>query len=170
MLEKIDYVNLYIASKKMLCDDIFVNPNNGDIYRDCNGYQQRFNEYIRNDKLYIVIDGIMYNKAKLIYDSVNKDNLPSKRYKVIVTNCNIAHPTINNICVADLRTNSDIITNNDENINILLDDIETEINVEYLLSKLAKKEYKVVFEKEGKIFGRKADGREEEIDVSKFLA
>ena len=31
MLEKIDYVNLYIASKKMLCDDIFVNPNNGDI-------------------------------------------------------------------------------------------------------------------------------------------
>ena len=38
------------------------------------------------------------------------------------------------------------------------------------LSALAKKEYKVVFEKEGKIFGRKADGREEEIDVSKFLA
>ena len=84
MLEKIDYINLYIASKKMLCDDIFVNPNNGDIYRDCNGYQQRFSEYIRNDKLYIVIDGIMYNKAKLIYDSVNKDNLPNKRYKVII--------------------------------------------------------------------------------------
>ena len=145
MLEKIDYVNLYIASKKMLCDDIFVNPNNGDIYRDCNGYQQRFNEYIRNDKLYIVIDGIMYNKAKLIYDSVNKDNLPSKRYKVIVTNCNIAHPTINNISIADLRTSNDVITNNDENISILLDDIETEINVEYLLSKLAKKEYKVIY-------------------------
>ena len=145
MLEKIDYVNLYIASKKMLCDDIFVNPNNGDIYRDCNGYQQRFNEYIRNDKLYIVIDGIMYNKAKLIYDSVNKNDLPSKRYKIIVTNGDIAHPTINNISIADLRTNNDIITNNDENINILLDDIETEINVEYLLSKLAKKEYKVVY-------------------------
>ena len=145
MLEKIDYVNLYIASKKMLCDDIFVNPNNGDIYRDCNGYQQRFNEYIRNDKLYIVIDGIMYNKAKLIYDSVNKDNLPSKRYKVIVTNCNIAHPTINNVDIADLRTSNDVITNNDENISILLDDIETEINVEYLLSKLAKKEYKVIY-------------------------
>ena len=145
MLEKIDYVNLYIASKKMLCDDIFVNPNNGDIYRDCNGYQQRFNEYIRNDKLYIVIDGIMYNKAKLIYDSVNKDNLPSKRYKVIVTNGNIANPTINNVDIADLRMNNTVITNNDENINILLDDIETEINVEYLLSKLAKKEYKVVY-------------------------
>ena len=70
----------------MLCDDILVNPNNGDIYRDCSDYQQRFNEYIRDDKLYIVIDGIMYNKAKLIYDSVNKDNLPSKRYKVVVTN------------------------------------------------------------------------------------
>ncbi len=145
MLEKIDYVNLYIASKKMLCDDIFVNPNNGDIYRDCNDYQQRFNEYIRDDKLYIVIDGIMYNKAKLIYDSVNKDNLPSKRYKVIVTNGNIAHPTINNVDIADLRMNNTVITNNDENINILLDDIETEINVEYLLLKLAKKEYKVVY-------------------------
>ena len=145
MLEKIDYVNLYIASKKMLCDDIFVNPNNGDIYRDCNGYQQRFNEYIRDDKLYIVIDGIMYNKAKLIYDSVNKNDLPSKRYKVIVTNGDIAHPTINNISIADLRTSNDVITNNDENISILLDDIETEINVEYLLSKLAKKEYKVIY-------------------------
>ena len=145
MLEKIDYVNLYIASKKMLCDDIFVNPNNGDIYRDCNGYQQRFNEYIRNDKLYIVIDGIMYNKAKLIYDSVNKNDLPSKRYKIIVTNGDIAHPTINNISIADLRTSNDVITNNDENISILLDDIETEINVEYLLSKLAKKEYKVIY-------------------------
>lgn len=145
MLEKIDYVNLYIASKKMLCDDIFVNPNNGDIYRECNNYQQRFNEYIRDDKLYIVIDGIMYNKAKLIYDSVNKDNLPSKRYKVIVTNGNIAHPTINNVDIADLRMNNTVITNNDENINILLDNIETEINVEYLLSKLAKKEYKVEY-------------------------
>ena len=145
MLEKIDCVNLYIASKKMLCDDIFVNPNNGDIYRDCNGYQQRFNEYIRNDKLYIVIDGIMYNKAKLIYDSVNKNDLPSKRYKIIVTNGDIAHPTIKNIDIADLKTSSEVITNNDENINILLDDIETEINVEYLLSKLAKKEYKVVY-------------------------
>ena len=145
MLEKIDYVNLYIASKKMLCDDIFVNPNNGDIYRECNDYQQRFNEYIRDDKLYIVIDGIMYNKAKLIYDSVNKNDLPRKRYKIIVTNGDIAHPTINNISIADLRTSNDVITNNDENISILLDDIETEINVEYLLSKLAKKEYKVVY-------------------------
>ena len=145
MIEKIDYINLYIASKKMLCDDIFINPNNGDIYRDCGDFQQRFNEYIRDDKLYIVIDGIMYNKAKLIYDSVNKNNLPSKRYKIIVTNGNIAHPTINNIDIADLRMNNTVITNNDENINILLDDIDTEINVEYLLSKLAKKEYKVVF-------------------------
>lgn len=145
MIEKINYINLYIASKKMLCDDIFINPDSGDIYRDCGDFQQRFNEYIRDDKLYIVIDGIMYNKAKLIYDSVNRDNLPSKRYKVIVNNGNIAHPTINNIDIADLRMNNTVITNNDENINILLDDIETEINVEYLLSKLAKKEYKVIF-------------------------
>ncbi len=33
---------------------------------------------------------------------------------------------------------------NDENIIILLNDIETEINIEYLLSKLATKEYKVI--------------------------
>lgn len=145
MIEKINYTNLYIASKKILCDDIFVNPDNGDIYRDCGDFQQRFNEYIRNDKLYIVIDGIMYNKAKLIYDSVNKDNLPSKRYKVVVNNGNIAHPTINNIDIADLRSNNNVITNNDENINILLDDIETEINIEYLLLKLASKEYKVEY-------------------------
>ena len=145
MIEKIEYINLYIASKKLLCDDIFLNPNNGDIYRDRDGFQQRFNEYIRDDKLYIVIDGIMYNKAKLIYDSVNRNNLPDKRYKVVVTNGNIAHPNINNIDVADLRTNNTVITNSDENINILLDDIETEINVEYLLLKLAKKEYKVIY-------------------------
>ncbi len=145
MIEKIDYINLYIASKKLLCDDIFVNPNNGDIYRDCVAYQQRFNEYIRDNKLYIVIDGIMYNKAKLIYDSVNRDKLPTKRYKVMVIDGNIANPTINNIGIADLRANNNIITNNDENIIILLDGIETEINVEYLLSMLSKKEYKVVF-------------------------
>ena len=133
MIEKINYTNLYIASKKILCDDIFVNPDNGDIYRDCGDFQQRFNEYIRNDKLYIVIDGIMYNKAKLIYDSVNKDNLPSKRYKVVVNNGNIAHPTINNIDIADLRSNNTVITNNDENINILLDDIATKIKIEYII-------------------------------------
>ena len=144
MLEVIDYINLYIASKKTLCDDIFVNPKNGDIYRDCGNYQQRFNQYIRDNKLYVVIDGIMYNKAKLIYDSVNKDNLPSKRYKVIVNNSNIANPTIDNIQIADLRTQENIITNNDENVVILLNDIETEINIEYLLSKLLSREYKVI--------------------------
>ena len=145
MLESMNYINVYIASKKRLCGDLYINTKNGDIYRECGNYQQRFREYIRNNKLYVVIDGIMYNKAKLIYDSVNKDNLPSKRYKVIVTNGNIAHPTINNVDIADLRMNNTVITNNDENINILLDDIETEINVEYLLQKLALKEYKVEY-------------------------
>ena len=43
---------------------------------------------------------------------------------------------------------SPIITNNDENITILLDDIDTEINIEYLLSKLSNKEYKVVINEE----------------------
>ena len=121
-----------------------LNPKNGDIYRECGNYQQRFREYIRDNKLYIVIDGIMYNKAKLIYDSVNKDNLPNKRYKVIVNNNDITHPTIDNIEITDLRSQENIITNNDENIIILLNDIETEINIEYLLSKLATKEYKVI--------------------------
>ena len=144
MLEVINYINVYIASKKRLCDDLYINPKSGDIYRDCGNYQQRFREYIRDNKLYIVIDGTMYNKAKLIYDSVNKDNLPKKRYKVIVNSRDITHPTIDNIEIADLRSQENIITNNDENIIILLNDIETEINIEYLLSKLATKEYKVV--------------------------
>lgn len=144
MLESMTYINVYIASKKRLCDDLYLNPKNGDIYRECGNYKQRFREYIRDNKLYIVIDGIMYNKAKLIYDSVNKDNLPNKRYKVIVSNNDITHPTIDNIEITDLRSQENIITNNDENIIILLNDIETEINIEYLLSKLATKEYKVI--------------------------
>lgn len=144
MLEVVNYINVYIASKKRLCCDLYLNPKNGDIYRECGNYQQRFREYIRNNKLYVVIDGIMYNKAKLIYDSVNKDNLPNKRYKVIVNNNDITHPTIDNIEITDLRSQENIITNNDENIIILLNDIETEINIEYLLSKLATKEYKVI--------------------------
>ena len=144
MLESMNYINVYIASKKRLCEDLYLNPKNGDIYRECGNYQQRFREYIRNNKLYVVIDGIMYNKAKLIYDSVNKDNLPNKRYKVIVNNNDITHPTIDNIEITDLRSQENIITNNDENIIILLNDIETEINIEYLLSKLATKEYKVI--------------------------
>ena len=144
MLESMNYINVYIASKKRLYDDLYLNPKNGDIYRKCGNYQQRFREYIRNNKLYVVIDGIMYNKAKLIYDSVNKDNLPTKRYKVIVNNNDITHPTIDNIEITDLRSQENIITNNDENIIILLNDIETEINIEYLLSKLATKEYKVI--------------------------
>lgn len=144
MLESMNYINVYIASKKRLYEDLYLNPKNGDIYRECGNYQQRFREYIRNNKLYIVIDGIMYNKAKLIYDSVNKDNLPNKRYKVIVNNNDITHPTIDNIEITDLRSQENIITNNDENIIILLNDIETEINIEYLLSKLATKEYKVI--------------------------
>ena len=144
MLDVVNYINVYIASKKRLCDDLYLNPKNGDIYRDCGNYQQRFSEYIRDNKLYVVIDGIMYNKAKLIYDSVNKNNLPNKRYKVIVNNNDITHPTIDNIEITDLRSQENIITNNDENIIILLNDIETEINIEYLLSKLATKEYKVI--------------------------
>ena len=144
MLESMNYINVYIASKKRLYGDLYLNPKNGDIYRECGNYQQRFHEYIRDNKLYIVIDGIMYNKAKLIYDSVNKDNLPTKRYKVIVNNNDITHPTIDNIEITDLRSQENIITNNDENIIILLNDIETEINIEYLLSKLASKEYKVI--------------------------
>ena len=134
MLESMNYINVYIASKKRLYDDLYLNPKNGDIYRECGNYQQRFREYIRDNKLYIVIDGIMYNK----------DNLPNKKYKVIVNNNDITHPTIDNIEITDLRSQENIITNNDENIIILLNDIETEINIEYLLSKLATKEYKVI--------------------------
>lgn len=136
-------VNLYIASKDQLCDDIFVVPDTGDIYREVNDYQQRFNEYVRDNKLYIVIGGIMYNKAKLIFDSVNRDNLPNKRYKVIVTDKNITRPTIKNIISTDLRAVEPVISSNDELVSILVDDVDTEINVDYLLEKLSNKEWKV---------------------------
>lgn len=145
MIDTVNYIPLYIASKDILSDDIVVNPNSGDIYRDYGDYQQRFNEYVRDNKLYIVIDGIMYNKAKLIYDSVNRKSLPKKRYKVVVTNGDFANPTINNIDIADLRSQETIITNNDENVTILINDIETEINIEYLISLLTKREYKVIY-------------------------
>ena len=145
MIDTVNYIPLYIASKDILSDDIVVNPINGDIYRDYGDYQQRFNEYVRDNKLYIVIDGIMYNKAKLIYDSVNRKSLPKKRYKVVVTNGDFANPTINNIDIADLRSQETIITNNDENVTILINDIETEINIEYLISLLTKREYKVIY-------------------------
>ena len=47
--------------------------------------------------------------------------------------------------MTDLRSAEPIIGTTDENINIIFDDIETEINVEYLLQKLASKEYKVEY-------------------------
>lgn len=136
-------VNLYIASKDQLCDDIFVIPDTGDIYREVNDYQQRFNEYVRDNKLYIVIGGIMYNKAKLIFDSVNRDNLPNKRYKVVVIDKNITRPTIKNIISTDLRAVEPIISSNDNLVSILIDNVDTEINVDYLLEKLSSKEWKV---------------------------
>lgn len=141
----IDKINLYISSKDMLCDDIFVYPQTGVIQKETGEYNRAYNEYIRDNKVYIVIDGIMYNKAKLIYDSYYKDELPKKRYKVFVNDGDIAHPTINNIIMTDLRSTEPIICTTDENINIIFDDIETEINVEYLLQKLASKEYKVEY-------------------------
>lgn len=136
-------VNLYIASKDILCDDIFVVPDTGDIYQEVNGCERRFNEYIRDNKLYMVIGGIMYNKAKLIFDSVNKNNLPNKRYKVIVTDKNITRPTIHNIISTDLRAVEPIISSNDNLVSILIDSIDTEINVDYLLEKLSNKEWSV---------------------------
>ena len=48
--------------------------------------------------------------------------------------------------MTDLRVQDTVLTSNDENINILLNNIDTEINIEYLLSKLASKEYKVIID------------------------
>ena len=33
MLESMNYINVYIASKKRLYNDLYLNPKNGDIYR-----------------------------------------------------------------------------------------------------------------------------------------
>lgn len=141
----IDKINLYISSKDMLCDDIFVYPQSGIIQKETGEYNQAYNEYIRNNKVYIVIDGIMYNKAKLIYDSYYRESLPKKRYKVLVNDGDIAHPTINNIIMTDLRSTEPVVGTTDENVSILFDGIDTEINIEYLLQKLVSKEYKVEY-------------------------
>ena len=87
----------------------------------------------------------MYNKAKLIYDSYYRDSLPKKRYKVLVNDGDIAHPTINNIIMTDLRSTEPVVGTTDENVSILFDGIDTEINIEYLLQKLVSKEYKVEY-------------------------
>ena len=141
----IDKINLYRSSKDMLCDDIFVYPQSGIIQKETGEYNQAYNEYIRNNKVYIVIDGIMYNKAKLIYDSYYRDSLPKKRYKVLVNDGDIAHPTINNIIMTDLRSTEPVVGTTDENVSILFDGIDTEINIEYLLQKLVSKEYRVEY-------------------------
>ena len=60
----IDKINLYISSKDMLCDDIFVYPQSGIIQKENGEYNKAYNESIRNNKDYIVIDCIMNNKAK----------------------------------------------------------------------------------------------------------
>ena len=139
----IDKINVYIASKDKVLEDVFVYPKTGNIIRESDNYNSVFNQYIRDNKLYTVIDGIMYNTAKLIYDSVNRDNLPKTRYKVIVTDGNISHPTIDNIAMTDIRYNQENNYTHDENINIMFDGIDTEINVEYLLKMLADKKYEV---------------------------
>lgn len=145
MIQELNRVRLYIASKKQLCDDVFVYPKEGIISRESDGgYNYKFNEYIRDNKLYIVIDGVMYNKAKLIYDSVNKDNLPQKRYKVVVSDGDIAHPTISNIVMTDIRATEPIIAITDDMVNLIFDETDTDMNVEYLLKMLATRKYKVV--------------------------
>ena len=144
MIEEINKVPLYIASKNEVRDDIMVYPETGDIRKDNSDYYSSFREYIRDNKLYVIIDGIMYNKAKLIYDSVNRDNLPSKRYKVLVQNGDITRPNIHNIIITDLNYKDDVVNTFDESIDILYNDIDTNISVEYLLQQLSTKKYKVI--------------------------
>lgn len=143
MITEINKVPLYIASRDEVREDIMVYPETGDIRKDNADYYSSFREYIRDNKLYVIIDGIMYNKAKLIYDSVNRNNLPSKRYKVLVQG-DITHPNIHNIIVTDLNYKDDVVNTFDESINILYNDIDTNISIEYLLQQLVSKKYKVI--------------------------
>ena len=43
----IDKINLYISSKDILCDDIFVYPQSGVIQKETGEYNQAYNEYIK---------------------------------------------------------------------------------------------------------------------------
>ena len=144
MIEEINKVPLYIASRDEVREDIMVYPETGDIRKDNADYYSSFREYVRDNKLYVIIDGIMYNKAKLIYDSVNRDNLPSKRYKVLVQNGDITRPNIHNIIITDLNYKDDVVNTFDESVDILYNDIETNISIEYLLQQLTNKKYKVI--------------------------
>ena len=144
MIEEINKVPLYIASRDEIREDIMVYPETGDIRKDNADYYSSFREYIRDNKLYVIIDGIMYNKAKLIYDSVNRDNLPSKRYKVLVQNGDITRPNIHNIIITDLNYKDDVVNTFDESVDILYNDIDTNISIEYLLQQLTNKKYKVI--------------------------
>lgn len=136
-------INLYLASKKQVFDDIYVYPDIGLIERDNGSYTGCFREYARGDKLYIVIDGTMYNKAKLIYDSVNKDSLPNKRYKVITISSDYQDVSINNLRCTDINANDELKTL-DEIVTVLLDGIETEINVNILIERLISNKYLLI--------------------------
>ena len=144
MIEEINKVPLYIASRDEIREDIMVYPETGDIRKDNADYYSSFREYVRDNKLYVIIDGIMYNKAKLIYDSVNRDNLPSKRYKVLVQNGDITRPNIHNIIITDLNYKDDVVNTFDESVDILYNEIKTNISIEYLLQQLTNKKYKVI--------------------------
>lgn len=145
-LEDTYKVNLYFESKDELSPNIFVYPNSGIIKRDRDTHFEAFREYIRDDKLYVVIDGVMYNKAKLIYDSVNKDNLPLKRYKVTVTNGDISNPTINNIALADMNQITKHNIDYSESITVLFNNTTAEIPIRVLVERLGTQQYRITDE------------------------
>lgn len=141
--KEIEGIKLFLAGKNRVVEDVIVYPNTGAIVREKDNYTVDFREYIINDRVYIDIDGQKYNKAKLIYDSVNKDNLPTKRYTVYNKDGNITNNRIMNLCVGNLHTKSEVVPVYDINVEILFEGIETTIGVELLLERLASKEYVV---------------------------
>lgn len=144
LTSKTSGINLYLASKDKIVEDVMVYPNTGVIIRERNNYTIDFREYVINDRVYIDIDGQKYNKAKLIYDSVHKDNLPGKRYTVYNKDGNITNNRISNLCIGNLHTKSEIVPIYDVNVDIIFEGLETTIGVEPLLERLSSKEYVVI--------------------------
>ena len=105
------------------------------------------------------MDSMFYNCTSLTSIDISNFNIQTKTYisnmfhychsliyiniSNLVTDKNITRPTIKNIISTDLRAVEPVISSNDDLVSILVDDVDTEINVDYLLEKLSNKEWKV---------------------------
>lgn len=140
-------IQCYLSKKDILLPHIIVYPMAGDIRHEENGYIGQLREYIKNGRVYVSIDGQLYNKAKLIYDTCNKDYLPSKRYTIINKNGNIFDNKINNLEVShgfNKIVVKELTPIYSEHINVIADGAPVTIGTKLLLSRLESGMYHIM--------------------------